>query len=80
MSNIEIFNQGESEGIGLNDCVVHERLNDRGEVVMRVPGTVTGVNYRTQQVRASTVNARLRIWVPVTSVTANTAVKTAFAA
>ena len=66
MSSLEVAGQGEKK-IGLKDNVVYSRRNDRGEVVMQVPGTVTGMNYRTQQVQIA-VNPRLRFWVPVASV------------
>ncbi len=66
MSSLGVAEQG-GERIGLKDSVVYARRNDRGEVVMQVPGTVIGMNYRTQQVQIA-VNSRLRFWVPVASV------------
>lgn len=80
VDEIEALPAPDVEFIGLKDRVLHERRNEAGEVVMLAEGIVTGINYRTQQVKI-TVTPTLRLWVPVATVSligaANTA---AFAA
>lgn len=64
------------EYIGIGDVVLHERRNEAGEVVMLAEGIVSGINYRTQQVKL-TVTPTLRIWVSVATVSLITAANSA---
>jgi len=57
----------DAEYIGIGDQVAYERLNDRGEVVMRAFGTVSAINYTKQLIRLH-VTPFLRFWVSVNSV------------
>lgn len=76
VDEIEALPAPDVEFIGLGDAVLHERTNERGEVVLVVEGVVTALNYRTNEVKI-TVTPTLRLWVPVATVSLIVAANTA---
>lgn len=64
------------EYIGLGDAVLHERYNDRGELVLVAEGVVTAINYYAQTVKIR-VTPDMALWVGVETVSLITAANTA---